>query len=199
MQHRALPQATTNWFVVAVTLYVAAGLALLGAYAYFWYAYLFLNRWPSQEQMVASGYRMIPQAKQIDDLFGPAWHRVSNYREPDTAEWQTEALFGGRYEMWMTVTVRIDRRSGSVIQVIGEPRFLLLEVQRIERSGAVAYPAMNQHEFGADKWQQVVNANGDFSVIGIQLNRNNPVPGWQRYVARPRNGLRMVAGNNEGR
>jgi hypothetical protein len=187
---------TTPWITVITVFVVATGFALIVGYAYFWFAYLFLNRWPSQEQMVPSGYAMIPEAKQIDDLLGPAWHSISNYREPDIAEWHTKALFGGRYEMEMTVDARVDRRSAKVIEVIGKPRFLLLEVHEIIGSREVGYRAAGQRAFGADEWQQVVRAKGDFTIIGIQLDRNNPVPGFNRYLAYPHNGVRMSKTNN---
>ena len=50
---------------------------------------------------------MIPEARQIDDLVEPAWHKLSNYQEPDLAQWQTEVLFGGK-----NTSCRCGRRSG---------------------------------------------------------------------------------------
>jgi hypothetical protein len=149
----------------------------------------YYSRWPAQEQMVSSGYRMIPEAQQIDDLLGPAWHSISNYQEPDLAEWQTEALFAGRYELSMWVSVRVDRNSGRVAGVVGEPRFRLLEIEEIRNSREVSYK--DQREFGLDQWRQVVRAQGDFSAIGIQLDRSRPVSGFDRYKALPRGGIQM--------
>jgi hypothetical protein len=154
------------------------------------------SRWPTQEQMVPSGYRMIPEATQVDDLLGPAWHRLSNYQEPDSAEWQTEALFAGRYELSMRVRVRVDRSSGRVTEVVGEPRFLLLEIKEIRDSREVRYNGNHQREFGVDQWHQVVRAKGDFSVIGIQLDRSNPVFGFDRYKAVTRTGIQMRSEDN---
>lgn len=159
----------------------------------YWILMLTFGRWPSQEQMVQSGYQIIPEARQIDDLLGPAWHKLTNgrlsySREPDIAEWQTEALFGGRYQLTMWVKTEVDRQSGKVSKVIGEPRFILAEVSRISRRG-VSY--QGGHEFGAEEWQKVVKAKGDFSVIGIRLDRNHPVRGFAEYMKIPRNGIQM--------
>ena len=161
-----------------------------------YYIGLYHSRWPTQEQMVPSGYRMIPEATQIDDLLGPAWHRLSNYQEPDSAEWQTEALFAGRYELSMRVRVQVDRSSGRVTEVVGEPRFLLLKIKEIRDSREVRYDGNHQREFGVDQWHQVVRAKGDFSVIGIQLDRNNPVFGFDRYTAVTRTGIQMRSEHN---
>src|SRR5438045_4038722 len=123
-------RTTTDWIAVATIVLAMTSLALLAGYAYIWFAYLFLNRWPSQEQMVPSGYATIPQAKPSDHRVGPAWHEVANFREPDRGQWITTALFGGRYELEMFVDVRIDRRSRKLTEVMGEPRFLLKEVEK---------------------------------------------------------------------
>jgi len=157
----------------------------------YWSAMLF-NSWPSQEQMVRSGYAIIPEAKQIDDLLGPAQHQVSNYWEPDIADWQTHARFAGRYELVMIAKVRVDRRSGRVIEVIDSPRFQLYEVESTDGS-ATTFRQAGEREFGADEWRRVVKAGGDFSVIGIQLNYDNPVPGFDRMRAKAQNGIRIRA------
>ena len=68
MQDASSKPIVTNWITAATILLVVIGFAVPAGYAYFWYVYLFANRWPSQEQMVSSGYAMIPEAQQIDDL-----------------------------------------------------------------------------------------------------------------------------------
>ena len=163
------------------------------AVAAFWMIALTFNSWPSQEQMVPSGYAMIPQAKQIDDLLGPAWHSCSNYKEPNVVEWITTELFAGRYKLEMRVNVEVDRRSGNISKITGEPRFMLCEVYDIEGRG-VSYKYW--HEFGAEKWIKIVKAKGDFSVIGIHLDRDNPVPGFAEYKNTPRNGIQMKVDRN---
>jgi hypothetical protein len=47
---------------------------------------------------------------------------------------------------------------------------------------SVSYGGPGQREFGAAEWKKVVEAKGDFSVIGIQLKRNSPVPNWDKYT-----------------
>lgn len=183
----AIPFAR-RWVVVLIA-FVSPFLAFSLAVVAFWITML-SNRWPSQQQMVTAGYPMIPQAKQIDHLFGPAWHQTSNYQEPNVVEWITTALFAGRYELTMRVHVEVDRL-GNVSKVIGEPRFMLGEVARVE-GREVSYGQW--HEFGAEEWEKVVKAKDDFSVIGIRLDRDNPVHGFVEYKKMVRNGIQMKAG-----
>ena len=185
----SLPFARPAMVILSAIAFPVAGWWLL-VFAY-WFAMIFSN-WPSQEQMVRSGYAMIPEAKQVDDLLGPAWHEVCNYREPDIVEWQTHAPFAGRYELVMIASVRVDRRSGRVTEVIAAPRFQLLEIETTDGK-RTTFRQAGQREFGADQWRRVVKAGGDFSVIGIQLNYDCPVPGFERYQSQAPNGIRMRA------
>ena len=172
-----------------VFIAIAAGCVILPvAYLFLLLGLVYINSWPTQESMVHSGYVQIPQAREIDELFGPALHSCSNYEEPDAAQWFTETYFGGRYELVMQVDVRIDRQSGEVAEVRGEPQFSLGEIYRIEGRGA-SYG--NWHQFGAEEWEAVVEADGDFSVLGIQIDLENPVDGFEEYKAIPRGGIRM--------
>lgn len=139
--------------------------------------------------MVSSGYSMIPYAKQVDDLFGPAWHFTSNYQQPNLVEWCTETLFAGRYELHMRVQIKINKQTGKVLKVVGEPHFVVMEVTDID-GRSVTYDGDN-HEFGMDEWNSVVDKRGDFSSIGILLDDSNPVPGFTEYRKRLRNGIQM--------
>jgi hypothetical protein len=147
--------------------------------------------------MVQSGYAAVPEAKQIDDLFGPAWHGVYNYTEPDTVEWQTKAQFGGRYELSMIVPLQVNRRTGKIRQVLGKPRFLLYSIINVQLrpDGTV-----DQVRFGESKelspadWEKVVAAKGDFSVIGLSIVRGKPVANFNAYRAGIPNAIQMSTG-----
>jgi len=150
---------------------------------------------PGSLARVSSGYPLIPEARQIDDLFGPAWHFAVNYREPNKVEWFTEAAIGGRYELTMFVPVEFDSGTGYILRVTGKPRFFLREVTRVQGRG-VSYG--RQYEFSPEEWKNVVAADGDFSVIGLALDLNNPVAGFAKYQDRPRNGLQLKSEKNQG-
>jgi hypothetical protein len=113
-------------------------------------------------------------------------------------------LFGGRYQLTMAVKVEVDRHSGlllsygsgRVLKVVGRPSFILLEVREVTLNpeGRIEITYQNQWEFGPAEWEKVVAARGDFSVIGIRLNRNNPARNFDEYKAYPINGIRMKEG-----
>jgi hypothetical protein len=139
-----------------------------------------------ERKAVKSGYSKIPQAKQIDELIGEADHFISGYKNTDPGlEWCTDVYFAGRYELGMRVDVEVNR-SSEVTKVIGEPKFYLSEVARVDVGPgdgvSVAYQPSGHREFGAADWEKVVKAKGDFSVIGIKLNRSSPVPNFDKYV-----------------
>ena len=181
---------------VAIVLVAVPGFLVIvycGLGLFYWVC-VFADRWPSQETMVQSGYSLIPEARQIDSLFGPARHQTSNYKEPDIVEWQTEVQFAGRYDLTMLVHVQIDRRSGMVLGVLEKPRFILAEINKVnvDPNGVVSISYGESHEFGLAEWQKIVAAKGDFSMIGIHLDRNSPIPNVGK--ARPGNGIQMATG-----
>lgn len=173
--------------VSALALPVVGWCLLVSCY---WLA-LLQSRWPSQEQMVPSGYALIPEARQIDDLLGPALHELSNYTEPDTADWITEVLFDGRYELTMSVRVRVNRSSGDVTEIVGNRKFWLYEISSIRDGREASFSGAGQREFGVGEWQRIVKAGGDFSAIGIKLDRGHPVSGFESYRAVFSNGIQM--------
>lgn len=164
-------------FALLVVLYWGVAIAGVGA-------------WPIQAATISDGYKQIPEAKQIDDLFGPAWHSLSNYREPNAADWISEATLGDRYELTMVLPVKMERQTGKLAGIVGKPRIFLREVTSVQGRG-ISYG--QQFEISPDQWQQLVAADGDFSVIGIPVDLNNPVPGFAELQNRPRNGIQMVA------
>jgi hypothetical protein len=134
------------------------------------------------QKPVPSGLRKIAQARQMAELFGPAKHAVVNLRDDQvTAEWQTTVLFRGRYEMLMTVPVRMTDNFDEVKEVLGTPEFQLLEVSAITDEGYGAkYDPQGARHFSADDWAKIYRAKGDLSAAGISL-KNQPVRDFEKY------------------
>ncbi len=134
---------------------------------------------------VKSGYGQIPQAGQIDQLIGEADHFISGPPNSGRYEWCTDVYFGGRYELGLRQDVEVNTWTDEV-KAIGQPTFYLNVVQKVgvEPDGRfnVAYNTLLGRKFGAGDWAKIVKAKGDFSVIGIHLERNNPVPNFDKYV-----------------
>jgi hypothetical protein len=136
-----------------------------------------------------SGYNKILQAREIDVLLGKADHSVMNEGDANDEgikeEWISEVYFGGRYELTMCVGIRVNRRTSEVSKVIGTPEFQLLELESVDMTSAapsITYHAPGYHKINAAEWQRVVAAKGDFSVIGIDINRDRPIPNFKELV-----------------
>lgn len=172
--------------IAVATPFLAFGLLVT---AYWGAIVLGVARWPDKAAMVESGYQIIPEAQQINRLFGPAWHHTANYQPPDTVDWITEAVIAGRYELLMVVPIKVNRWTGEVAGVADKSRIFLREVDSVQGS-AIHYGW--HKELSSNEWQKVVAENGDFNAIGIVLDLNNPVPGFATLQNRP-HGIQMRA------
>lgn len=177
--------------VVILVALLAPPTAFFLAVVVFWSIVLWSAAWadPAFEQkMVHSGYALIPQAAKIDALVGPARHQVSNYREQNEGEWISTAYFGGRYELTMHLQVKFDTETSRITRLLEEPKFMLGEITEVQGRG-VSYGQW--HHFGPAEWEQVVQAGGDFSAIGIALDLDHPLPGFEKYQKMSRSGMIM--------
>ena len=136
------------------------------------------------KQAVRSGFAKIPQANQIERLLGEAGHFISYDGNPRLiATWNTHACFADRYVMFMRVDLQMDQRFSTIVKVIGSPRFQMYEIEHAYSGGHGArYLSVGRGSFGLDTWEKIVQAEGDFSAVGIVLKRNDPVPNFREYV-----------------
>lgn len=132
-------------------------------------------------RIVRDGFKKIPAALQIEEVFGEADHFI-DYSGP-RPQWNTGVRFDGRYELTMQVNLKVDRWNGKIVSVDGEPEFFLHEVNEI-REDSVRYDVSAQRQFGTDQWNQIFAARGDLSPVGIERKKNRPVPGFDDYVRR---------------
>ena len=133
---------------------------------------------------VGDGFEKIPQSREIEALLGDSDHFISYNGSLEVGQdWNTEVYFDGRYCLTMQVEVRTDRRFSKIVKVLGEPKFYLEEIARVEVNGDRILARNGQHfQFGPKEWAKVVKAKGDFSVIGIKLKRNQPVQDFDKYA-----------------
>ena len=134
------------------------------------------------EKPVPSGLEMIPEARQLESLFGPAHHQIRNLDEKNmTAQWQTIVFVADRYELVMTVPVRLPQGFERVEAVLRTPRFEILEVSAITNDGLGArFDPQGSHHFDVGDWRKLYRAKGDFAVIDIKL-KNQSVPDFDKY------------------
>ncbi len=142
-------------------------------------------------EAVISGLKLIEPAKQMEELFGDSDHFITHYGMQDgPLTWNSEVHFGGRYSLTMQVKVQVDYEQNKVIGETEAPRFFLREIEEvslIDGGRHLARIGMNKN-FGIDEWRKVVEAQGDLSVIGIELNEQEVehFESFVRGVRRPR-------------
>ena len=135
------------------------------------------------KQTVRQGMSVIPAVREIRVIFPdcPTDHFITQYafekKKPVT--WNTEVFFGGRYVLTYQVDVLVDYSNKTISKIIAPEKFFLGELSEIE-GGVGSYA--RSHNFGMEKWKKIVDGKGDFSVIGIPLNTNVPLPGFDEYV-----------------
>ena len=162
--------------------------------AYFW-IWILLASLNAIDRDVAqrSGCEKIPQVRQIETLFGKGDHFITG-GEPhlmpgganDICQWSTDVYFAGRYQLTMWVDIEIDRRNSEVSRVVDTLKFRLLEVTRVDMLSdgrpSISYGGSGQREFSAADWKKVVEAKGDFSVIGIQIRNDAPIANFDELM-----------------
>lgn len=129
---------------------------------------------------VVSGYKLIEEAQQMESLFGEVDHFVSS-----DGQWNSEAFFAGRYVLTMQVDVKVSADFDEVLTIRGTPEFHLREVERVRilDDGRVhASFSKNGGTIGLAEWKRVVEAGGDFSMIGIKTTLDQPVKSFEKYV-----------------
>lgn len=138
---------------------------------------------------VRSAKDALPIAMQMEEFFPVADHFITEYAMFDSKPktWNTEVFFGGRYTLTMQVDVYIDYKTNRIVNVVGEPKFWLVGTESVKvlPDGRAYHVGGDGGEFGADEWKKVRDAKGDFSVIGIKINRE-PAENFEEYVRQTR-------------
>jgi hypothetical protein len=91
------------------------------------------------------------------------------------------ALYG-RYILTMHIEVKFDSSRTEVISY-GRPKFHLEEVIRITAlpDGRVGILSQTLRDFDDEPWKTTVEHGGDFSCVGTDLKKDDPVPGFDQH------------------
>ncbi len=143
---------------------------------------------------VATAYSakdILPVAVEMEELFP-----VADQWIVQGPKWDTTVYFGGRYELTMQADIRIDYGNNRIIRVIGEPLFVLWEIEKVEilpdgRTYAT-YRTQNERRFGLKEWESIRQSKGDLSSIGIKM-KTDEVENWHEYVRQWRRGRSGVS------
>jgi len=149
------------------------------------------------KRAVRSGLNKIPEAQQFDEIFGKenVDQFISYSGNRNDCTWNSDVYIRGRYRLKMYVIVKMGRSFDEVLEVIGEPKFHVIEIRKINyydngQIGASMAPDFEGKygRFGQEEWKKIYEAGGDFSVVGIPLKGEEvpPVPDFEKYVAQIR-------------
>jgi hypothetical protein len=94
--------------------------------------------------------------------------------------WNSEAYFAGRYSLTMQIPVIVDYKKETITPA-GDPTFYLKEITRCDGTAAW-YTGGIQKTFGKDEWQTIYESDGDFSAIGVNIQRNAPVQNFDAFA-----------------
>lgn len=139
---------------------------------------------------VLDGLAKIPEASQIDEIFGKknVDHFIGYSGDRNDCTWTTHVCFGGRYELTMQVDVQVNREFDEIVKVLGEPEFHLVKVRKITEDTMGAFYdsrfGKTHGHFDKKKWRLLYNAGGDFTAIGIPVDPSQPpIKGFDEFSA----------------
>lgn len=143
------------------------------------------------ERGVRDGLKKIPEAAQLDELFGKenVDHFVS-YSGPSTSKkWNSEVYFGGRYALTMQVEVKMSSRLDRVVSVVGEPKFYLVKYKSIEEHSPGVFGGSTDqnpnipYPFDVSTWKRIYDARGDVSLLDSTIDvHQEPLPHFDDFV-----------------
>jgi hypothetical protein len=133
------------------------------------------------DKSLADGLTSLKDASQFEKLFPKSEHFISYYTGDGTHIWNSKAGLYGRYVLSMQVEIKIDRNTHKV-SANGEPKFYLNEVTSVKQlpdgRASISYDGA-QVTFGREKWQLLIQRNGDLSVLGFTPKTDAPVSGFE--------------------
>jgi hypothetical protein len=143
------------------------------------------DRTTGYKETVRSGIAILPWPKQMEELYGEGDHFISNYGiDAGPKQWHTNIYFGGRYQLRLELYVELDYAKHAVVKATTPAKFYVWEVVKVEMlpDGRVSTDYGRGWELDETQWSQLVAAKGNWSVLGISLKTNDPVPGFDAYV-----------------
>jgi hypothetical protein len=137
--------------------------------------------WQKQEElMLVNGLRTIPYLRDFNRTFTNCFeHRWYSHEPTIPHRWKWQAPLYGRYALGMLVPFRIDATLTNVVSH-DPPEFHFMEYYESHERDRSPNHYREIRTFGAPEWKRFLDAGGDLSAIGIKIETNSPVPGFER-------------------
>ena len=133
----------------------------------------------SSAYLLRIGRESVPEIAQFEQLF-PNLEHIFIEGEPETRgtyRWEFKAGLHRRYVVVMNLDISLG--PSHPICFHSEPEFEVWEA--VSASGGKCTSVLLK-EFGRQEWQTLADAGGDLIVLGIEVTRNAPVPGFQGFA-----------------
>jgi len=135
------------------------------------------------EVAIESGVRGQSYPRDFNRLFPGAMNIISYYTgEVGHPRWGSKAGLFGRYVLLMVAPIELDNARTNITSM-GQPEFSLIELSKITpNKDPTRQPSVQTKgvaRFSADSWHRLVEAKGDFGPLGIALETNKPVEGFE--------------------
>jgi len=133
---------------------------------------------------IANGGKSIPSVIEFHRLFADEVSSISYYTgEYGDPEWNSKVGLHERYILTMQFKIELDD-TRTKISKFEEPRFHLAEIESVspQSNGTYGIKYSTQQRFGIAEWQRIVENNGDFSAIGVTLEKDKPVSGFSMVL-----------------
>jgi hypothetical protein len=157
------------------------GFLLMGFASCFWGSSQMTRNY---SKALEHGLATIPAARQFQELFPGSHNGYAHYAGvKNTPELQCQTLLYVRYELTFQIEVKFDDQRTKIISY-GEPKFSLTEIEKVTPSADGTTDMRSgdlQLRFGAQEWQKVYDARGDFSALGVKLVKDKPVPNLEAW------------------
>ena len=132
------------------------------------------------DQTLKHGLENNKIVKNFNLLYPDSSHSIGYFtgNEKLPPRWISKVIVYGRYRLTMHLPIT-HSMSGKILKN-ESPIFYLREITEIslrEDKSVGSYTYGEQFEFDEDKWNQLVQEKGDFSVIGIHLEKYKPIVG----------------------
>jgi len=141
-------------------------------------------------ELVASVPSTSPILKEFERLFSDTRHEIeSGYHRFPNGEsrwvniWRGEAWLYGRHAL--AINFPFGKREDGTIKLLDEPTFYFssLTESGIDEEGQW-YRMGESMSFNTKDWKRLVDAGGDFSVLGLTVIKDSPVEHFEQWRQR---------------
>jgi hypothetical protein len=139
------------------------------------------------KKCIKSAPSVMSYPTEIESLGVNSYHAIGSYQiqDKENYDWQSNVLFGTRYQISCSVPVMLNKEHTKVTGVLGEAEFHLFVIGEITDNGHAA-DIERDIKFDSKKWAEMIKHKDDvekmLGVLGVQYN-SDPLPLFDKLIA----------------